>query len=83
MLNTGNHFHKNVSEWIKRLREAAGLSIEDASRRVSVSQANLEAFESGESIPLEALTRICAGYGVNSDDIQNKLIELQKSIKLD
>jgi transcriptional regulator with XRE-family HTH domain len=72
--------HREVSEWIKQLRVAAGLSIKDASHLLDCDQSCLEELENGKSIPLQALTRICVAYGASPEELENKIIELQKFI---
>ncbi|MEU3509565.1 helix-turn-helix transcriptional regulator [Streptomyces longwoodensis] len=67
---------------LRRLREQAGLTLEEAGGRVGLSKATLSRYETKEGpVKWPTVDALCREYGA-SDDVRQALVELAKSAKV-
>jgi|LSQX01.2.fsa_nt_gb transcriptional regulator with XRE-family HTH domain len=62
--------HKKIGKKIKKARNAAGLSLEDVSKKTGISVSHLSSLESGHRrLHIDALYAIAEAIGVNVADL--------------
>ncbi len=77
-----NKIHRNVSGWIKQLRERAGLSLQDASQLLGYPQESLKYIEESDTpLPLRTLAKITRTYGASNDELVSHMITVQEMIR--
>ncbi|MEU5772392.1 helix-turn-helix transcriptional regulator [Streptomyces venezuelae] len=67
---------------LRRLRERAGLTLEEAGARVGISKATLSRYETKEgAVKWPAVDALCREYGA-TDDVRAALVELAKGARI-